>query len=195
MSTQFKLKNVRLAFPQLFVARKVKANDRATYSAILLIEPNDPQLLQLKQTIAAVAKERWGDKAAEVLKSLTASDRLCLHNGDAKAQYQGFEGMMFVSARTATKPLVLDANKQPLTEESGKPYSGCYVAASLDIFAQDNSEYGKRINAGLRGIQFVRDGDAFAGGAPASLDEFDDMSDGAGAGDIGGSTDDLAGLL
>jgi hypothetical protein len=45
----------------------------------------------------------------------------------------------------------------------------------VEIWAQDNN-YGKRINASLKGVQFVRDGDAFAGGGAASPDEFEDLS-------------------
>ncbi|EOA7521129.1 ssDNA-binding protein, partial [Escherichia coli] len=40
---------------------------------------------------------------------------------------------------------------------------------------------GKRINASLGGVQFLRDGDAFAGGGVASADDFDDISEGADA--------------
>jgi hypothetical protein len=72
------------------------------------------------------------------------------------------------------RPLVIDRNRDPLTAADGKPYSGCYVNVSIDVWAQDN-KYGKRINAQLKGIQFVRDGDAFGGGAPASPDEFEDL--------------------
>ncbi|MDE9571706.1 ssDNA-binding protein, partial [Xenorhabdus bovienii] len=45
------------------------------------------------------------------------------------------------------------------------------------IFAYDNN--GKGISASLGGVQFYRDGDAFAGGGVASVDEFDDLSEGA----------------
>jgi hypothetical protein len=82
---------------------------------------------------------------------------------------------MYVSAASKTRPLVLDSNKTPLTDEDGKPYGGCYVNASIEIWAQDN-QFGKRINAQLRGIQFVKDGDAFGGGgSPASADEFEEL--------------------
>ncbi|MWN55950.1 ssDNA-binding protein, partial [Escherichia coli] len=58
--------------------------------------------------------------------------------------------------------------------------AGCYVNAVIDIWAQDNN-FGKRINASLGGVQFLRDGDAFAGGGVASADDFDDISEGADA--------------
>jgi hypothetical protein len=115
-------------------------------------------------------------KGAVVFKVLEAADKLCLHDGDAKAEYEGFKGNKFVSSRGKVRPSVFDGQRQELTEADGKPYSGCYVNASLEIWAQDNS-YGKRLNAQLRGVQFFRDGDAFAGGGqPADADEFDDIA-------------------
>ena len=50
----------------------------------------------------------------------------------------------------------------------------------IDIWAQDNN-FGKRVNASLGGVQFLRDGDAFAGGGVAAPDDFDDISEGADA--------------
>ena len=49
-----------------------------------------------------------------------------------------------------------------------------YVNGSIELWCQDNA-YGKRINATLRGVQFLKDGEAFAGGGSASADEFDDL--------------------
>ncbi len=66
-----------------------------------------------------------------------------------------------VPAAAPARPLVLDKDaKTHLYATDGKPYAGCYVNASIDIWAQD-SQYGKRVNAGLRGVQFIRDGDKF----------------------------------
>lgn len=170
-----KLNNVRLAFPQLFEAKTVNGEGEPAFSASLLIDPADPQIKALNAAIDAVAKEKWAAKAEAILKTMRATDKTCLHDGDLKDQYAGFEGMLYVSARSKTRPLVIDVNKAPLTAKDGKPYAGCYVNASIELWAQDNN-YGKRVNASLRGIQFLRDGDAFAGGAPASEDEFDDLS-------------------
>ena len=59
----------------------------------------------------------------------------------------------------------------------GRPYAGCIVNGQVDVWAQDNPEFGRRINAELTGVQFVRDGEAFSGGAPAKPDDFDDVAD------------------
>jgi hypothetical protein len=103
---------------------------------------------------------------------------LALHDGATKSEYEGFEGNLFVAANSKVRPTILDQMRNELSQADGKPYSGCYVVALLEIWAQDHKEHGKRINANLRGVQFLRDGDAFSGGGkPADTDEFDDISD------------------
>lgn len=171
------LRDVRLAFPSLWkaTAPKGQTGGELAFSASFLMPKTHKQLAELNAAFAQVAKEKWGAKADAVLKALKSADKICLHNGDAKSEYEGFEGNLYVSARTKTRPSVFDQQRQELTEADGKPYSGCYVNVSLELWAQDNS-YGKRINAQIRGVQFLRDGDAFAGGArPADADEFDEI--------------------
>ena len=74
-------------------------------------------------------------------------------------------------------------DRSPLTEADGVIYAGCYVNASIEFWAQDNN-FGKRINAQLRGVQFNGDGDAFSAGRPADADEFEEVSSGTDAGDF-----------
>lgn len=178
-----KLTNVRLAFPVLFEAKTVNGEGKPAFSASFLLDPADPQVKALNQAIEQVAKDKWGAKAEAILKQMRAQDKVALHDGDLKANYDGFPDNLYVSARSATRPLVIDKDKSPLTEQDGKPYAGCFVNASIELWPQDNN-YGKRVNASLRGVQFFRDGDAFAGGGAASEDEFDDISSGATADDL-----------
>jgi hypothetical protein len=167
------LRNVRLAFPALFEPSSYGEGDPA-YSATLIMDPQQAEVVE--KALAAVAREKWGAKADAQLKALRASGKVCLRDGDEKADYDGFEGMMFVAARSKTRPTVVDGQRQPITERDGRIYAGCYVNASIEVWAQDNA-YGKRVNATLRGIQFVRDGEAFGGGRPAAADEFDEIEE------------------
>ena len=171
---KIKLDNVRLAFPQLFEAKTVNGEGEPAFSASFLMEPDHPAVKALNAAMDKVGSEKWGAKWPNVKKEIVTKDRLALHDGDTKADYAGFAGMMFVSARNKSRPLVIDRDKSPLTAADGRPYAGCYVNASIELWAQDNN-YGKRINASLRGVQFFKDGDAFAGGGAASDDEFDSV--------------------
>ena len=152
-----------------------RGGGEAAFSASFLLHPTHKQLPEIKKALLAVAKEKWGAKGEAIYKALEASDKICLHKGDSKAEYDGFEGMLYVSSRSKTRPTVFDGQRNELTEADGKPYSGCYVNASIELWAQEN-DFGKRVNAQLRGVQFLRDGDAFAGGGkPADADEFDEI--------------------
>ena len=175
------LKNVRLAFPQLFKAETVNGEGEPAFSALFLLAPDDLQVAVINASIDRVANAKWGAKAAAVLKQMRATDKVALHDGDLKANYAGFEGMLYVSSRATVRPLVIDRDKSPLTEQDGKPYAGCYVNASVNLWAQDNA-FGKRVNASLRGVQFSKDGEAFSGGGAADAEEFDDL----------GTDDDIA---
>lgn len=177
------LKDVRLAFPALFEAKTVNGEGEPAFSASFLMAPDHPAAAALRAAFEAVGREKWKDKWPMVKKDIEAKDRYCLHDGDLKADYDGYAGNLFVSARNKTRPLVIDRDKSILVQADGKPYAGCYVVANIELWAQDNN-YGKRINASLRGVQFMRDGDAFAGGGAASEDEFDDIAEGADADDL-----------
>jgi len=177
--------NARLAFPDLFKAVTFDGTGEPSYSATLLLGPDHPQLAAIRAAQEAVGLDKWGAKWAAIKKEIEAKDKMALHDGDTKGSLDGFPGNFFVSTRAKAnaRPTIIDRDKTPLTEADGRPYGGCFVNCSIELWAQDNS-YGKRINAQVRGVQFVRDGDSFAGGIPASSDEFEAVTDGAYADDL-----------
>jgi hypothetical protein len=182
-----KLKNVRISFPSLFEAKAVNGEGEPRFSAVFVVEPGSENAKLLAQTLNAVAKEKWGAKAENILTDLKAKGRVCYLERPKTNQsgevYDGFEGMHHISASNTARVQVIDRDTSPLTPADGRPYGGCFVDASIDVWTQDNS-WGKRINAKLRWVQFRGDGDAFSGGAPVSQDEFESIADGAAAEDM-----------
>lgn len=179
------LKNVRLAFPNLFEPTTVAGEGKPRYSATLLIPADHPQLDEIRAAQSAIATAKWGAKAAAITKGLDKQDKLALHDGDTKSKYDGFPGNFFISAAAQENaaPTVIDRDRTPLSVKSGRPYAGCFVNASIELWAQDNN-YGQRVNAQLRGIQFYSDGDSFSAGRPADADEFEEVTEGADADDF-----------
>lgn len=169
------LKNVRLSYPHIFKPRKNDDGSVGGYEATGIISPDDPQVKALNALVDTVAKEKWKDKAPAMLKTLRATDKTCVHNGDNKATSDGYAGNYYIKANAQTKPLVIDRDKSELIEADGKPYGGCYVDMKVQVWAQDN-KYGKRVNASLRYVQFRKDGDAFSSAPPATADEAPDIS-------------------
>lgn len=182
------LKSVRLAFPKLFTAEQVNGQGEFKFSAAFPIVLDSDNAKALEAACKAVGKEKWKDKADAIYAKLVEDNRVCFSKKEKTSTsgdvFDGFGGHGYVNASSKTRPTVLDRNPQvQLVEADGRPYGGCYVNASIEIWAQDN-KHGKRLNATLRGVQFVKDGDAFVGGAPASSDEFDDLGEGAAADDF-----------
>lgn len=178
------IKNARLSFPGLFEATAFKPGDEPKYKATFLVPKGSQQAAEIEAAIKQVLTEKCGKKAEAVLNQIRHNpNKFNFQDGDTK-EYDGYEGMMALTAKNSARPLVLDRDKTPLSAADGKPYAGCYVTASVEIFAYDSSGIG--VSATLKGVQFVRDGDAFGGGAPASPDDFDDLG-------VEETADDLAG--
>ena len=167
----------RLSFEHIFKASAGNNGGDPKFSANLLIAKGGAEEQQVQSAIERAAKDRWGAKAPQILAQLRGQDRVCIHNGDLKS-YDGYAGMDYVAASNPNRPVVVNRRGQPVAEgESGAPYSGCYVRMNLEIWAMDN-QFGKRVCATLRGVQFVKDGDAFSGGAsPMAASDFSDLGD------------------
>lgn len=174
MSTRVRIENVRFNFTNtLFTAKAGKeAGSKEKFSVVSILPKDHPQLAEIKAAMVEAAAAKWGPKAADVLKALQAGDRLCLHDGDAKADQAGYAGNLFINASNDLRPVVVGPNREPLVASDGKPYSGSYGTVIVDFWAQDN-QFGKRINASLMGAQFVRDGERLSGGGVAAADDFD----------------------
>ena len=163
-----KLRNVRLSFPSLFQKASFNGEEGSKYEATFLIPKSD------KKTIKAVQMEIKRAIKESGLK--IPRDKLCLQDGD-DSEYDGYEDHMSFKATSKRRPMVLDRSKDPLTEEDDVVYAGCYVNANVSLWVQNNS-FGKRINGNLHGVQFVRDGEPFGGGGPAtSADDFDELDE------------------
>jgi hypothetical protein len=174
------LKNVVLAFPALAEPQSYGDGDPA-FGAKFPIEPGSPNQKLIEEAMLAEANAQWNDKGESVLKMLVEDGSVCFNKkvyrskktGDA---YQGFEGKHYLSSRNAsTQPTVFNQFGDQVTakgEIERQAFSGAVVAASVEIWAQDN-KWGRRINCTLRGVMLTGEGENFGGGSsPASSDEF-----------------------
>ena len=198
--TTVMLRNVRGAFLHVHRPQVDADSGKESYGGSFLMEPDTAEtaenIAKVDAAMKAAASEKWGAKAPDVYKSLKAGGRVCLRDGDTKAEYEGFAGTMFVSASNSSKPTLVDRVKDSSTgkprrleESDGKSYSGARYNVKIEVWAQDN-KFGKRINASLMGLQFWEDGPRFGGGAVASEDDFD-AEETAAAGDDPFDGDDI----
>ena len=182
------VKNARLSFPSLFRATSFQPDHPKKFSATFVVEKDTEQHKALKQEMLRVAEEKWPGKGKDVLKQLKAQGKLAVRDGAEKGQMDGFgDSVVFFNASTDKRPGVFDKGRNPVSEEDGLIYPGCYVNAQVEFWCQDN-QYGKRINAQLRGVQFAGDGDPLGGGGPpATAEDFPELED---EDDFGGSGGD-----
>lgn len=188
----------RLAFAETIFEKKGIAGDpnsKPRYNCCLLLPADNKQVAEIEKiTEDLVLGHSWKDAprddkdneyAKSLLKTLGKKDRLALHDGDDKQKWAGFPGTMYLSPSSDTRPTTVNRDRSPLTKDDGVLYSGCYANAKVEIWVQDNG-FGERVNVGLLGVQFVRDGDSFgAGSPPANPDDFPDLDA------SGGDDDDM----
>lgn len=201
---------VRASFLSLFepnVQEQDDGSERKTWKGNFLIDKEKAKageikavfngkrmsiLAALKAAGAEAKTKKWGEESKwPKLKA----DRTFLRDGDQE-DWDGYEGNYYISsnAQIEDKPAVVtnrrDGNGKWIPAEPGgnaSPYSGCYVNATIIIWAQDN-KHGKRLNAQLRAVQFFADGEAFGAAPTNPNDDFDDDMVGE-TGDFGGDDD------
>lgn len=180
MAQKLILKNVRAAFTNtLFVAEDFQGDGKFKFGCTLIIDPADKQVIEINKAIEAACLEKFGAKAPLILKTMRATEKACLRDGDLKA-YSGFPGNLYIAATNVMRPTVLNDDKTPLVAADGKPYGGCIINASVEFWAYSTGNNG--ISCTLLGVQFVKDGEKFGSGSSvADTDDFDDVSAGADA--------------
>jgi hypothetical protein len=173
MDNIVKLNNVRLSYPALFTASQgPDQNSKPSFQAAFILDKvrNAADIAAIRKAIAVVVREKFKGKTPP---------KVCLREGIEKDGTDGYGAhVMFINARRATRPMVVDQQKGALTEQDGRIYAGCYVNATITVWGQDN-KFGKRVNAQLRAVQLVRDGKPFGEGHVDADTEFDEVDEAA----------------
>lgn len=189
------LKNVRLSFADIYKPAKERKDPKTgeiiagKFKCNGLMEKDTPDtnanMKKLKKASEEVKKAKWGDKIPKL-----KANQVCLRDGEEE-DWEGYEGCWYISASNQTQPVLITRRKDRdgkwIPAKPGELYSGCYVNLLVRLWAQDHPEYGKRLNASLEAVQFVKDGDPFSGGGPIDpnekfaeieADDGEDMGDG-----------------
>lgn len=164
--SKIKLEGVRLSFPSLF--KRAKFNDvEGKFEATLLIPKSDTKTKQmLDKAIAEITPKNVKVKAANI----------ALRDGD-EVEYDGYADHWSLKASNSKRPTIINRDKSQLTEDDEVLFAGCIVNAIVDFWFQDN-QYGRRVNANLYGVQFVRDDGVVFGHGPVDVtDDFDEVDE------------------
>lgn len=188
--------NARAAFVRLDKPRPFEEGADPRYETTFLIDPSSADgkdsLKRLLSAAAKIAKEKWGVVPKE-LKRVASEIGMAgitydpkakddgikferLYNGDTK-EYDGFPGNWVLATHNTEKPAVVDRKGEVVhAGEDQFPFSGAYVRGSITWWTQDN-KYGKAIGVNLRGVQWVKTGEAFSGASIDPEGEFDALGD------------------
>lgn len=180
------IKNVRLSYPHLFKAW-AKNPDKETpkYSGRFLMD-KDTHAADIKALGAHI-----GRLMQEHFKGRIPADKLFMRDGKDTAKPEQ-ENSWLIAASESRRPDVINRDKSRLNEEDDIVYAGCFVNVLIRPWAQSNI-HGKRLNANLLAVQFVRDGERFGAERPDAQEAFDDVSgdfEDAGGEEGGGDEDD-----
>ncbi len=191
------LKMVRLSFADLFMPGKDKINKKTGeviqgrfHANFLMPKQGEyfekytkPNLAKVKAAADEIKTAKWQNKIP-----IIKPDKLCLRDGNFE-NWEGYKDHYYLSASNSDMPVLIDREKDEngwivLTKENGGPkklYAGAWVNGLVRLWAQDN-EHGKRINAELLSVQYVKKGDAFSGRGPVDpnakfLDAIEEQDD------------------
>ena len=175
------IKNVRASYPHVivpgraFVGADGKPGERS-YSITGMM----PKATHGK--VASLLGSIMKDMLAEAKIPGVKADAKFLRDGDLSGK-DDYVGHWTVSAREKLEkpPRVLEADaKTPIVgaENAKRIYGGCWVSLLIRPWLQNNG-FGKRINANLVGVQFLRNDEPFGDGSISTKtidDSFDNMA-------------------
>jgi hypothetical protein len=177
------LEDVLLSYAYLATPYGSKQDDgkvKLTFTTHAVFKPESKAHLAMRKAIMDVAAAGWGAQAEATIIQLKGQDKLCLHDGNiTKGGAEPYKDMLFVSASNERRPRIL-VTEQGRNVEIGAdhpffPYSGCRANVMVDIWPQSPdgkpSKWGKRINATLTGVQFLRHGEPLSGGGRIAAPE------------------------
>jgi hypothetical protein len=215
-NVEIKFKGVRLSFTDVFepiqgTDDKGNPTDRFYVSTSILLDKATPegkaQIAAVREAMKIARAAEWGENPPSI-----PANCLCLQDGEPidpttqdmdeneqpipgtgtrVARWDGYQGMMYVSANRVVKAKTLDeakaivASKNPvqilgprktgkdsqgnpvfpsLCDADGLIYSGCYADVIIQVWpynAAGKPGQSSRISASLEAIKFVRHGEAF----------------------------------
>lgn len=177
-STQITTGRVRFSYVNVFTPKAASDGAAEKYSVTLIIPKTDAHTLNKIKAAIEAAKASYLTRFPG--KKLPASLKSTLHDGDGEKPNGGeygpeCKGSYVISCSSNNKPVIVNADKTPLTEPS-ELYSGCYGRAVLNFYVYDTNG-NKGISAGLNGVMKLSDGEPLAGGIVTDSDWDDDWED------------------
>lgn len=172
------LQNVRLSFPNIAAPKAQTDGGVAKYGADFLMPPDHPGFAKFLEAANALAFAKWKENTNAVLQMVWADRKArAMGQGHEKVNtktlkmYDGYEGMVYISAYKDKMPQIIKADGSPIDPadtlacqaEARRMYGGCRVNAVVKPWIQEN-KHGRGIRCDFVAIQFFKDDTAFGEG-------------------------------
>lgn len=193
-----KIENVRFSYPHLDKPYAGKGGDDDSKKA----KPKYGIVGMLPKKTHVEAKNLIVEAMNDLLKqndnATVSSDKKFCRNGDDHEKADTYGGHWIVSAREERRPSVRNKRGELIADPekiADMIYGGCWGHILIRPWYQDGKKfgagYGKRLNAGLVGVQFIRDDKPFGEGRIDDSEAWGNEDDGDGpSGDNDGMDDD-----
>jgi hypothetical protein len=151
----------RVSYPSLFKAKLNEMSNKHEYSVVAVF-PKDADLSALKKAVTDVLIEKLGADKAKWPKNLKSPFRDQGEKEKDGVLPNGYEaGAIFMTLKSAQKPGVVDANVQPIIDES-EFYAGCWAHATIRPYYYDQKG-NKGVGFGLQNVQKLSEGEPLSG--------------------------------
>lgn len=166
--TKFNTGKVRVSYPHVF-----EKDQNGKYSLVALIPKTDEKTYQ---KVMEACKALYAEHKNNTLKGLKFEEvMLPIHDGDGRKPKGGAygaecAGMWVLSAKTNSKPVIVDAYNVPVTDQD-EVYPGTWGRVAI-AFGVYNNSGNRGITCYLNGLKTYSKGDRF--GNSFSAEAFDD---------------------
>jgi len=161
MSKEFKkvvTPKFRVSFPNVFKPTSFQGGD--PFYTLTMLFDKDTDISELKKLANLAKVEKFGANPPKGLRSP-------FRDGDEK-DFDGYEGVTFISAKSKSKPGLVDQDLQEIIDPEAF-YAGCYARATITAYGYD-TRGNKGVAFGLQNIQKLGDGEPFSGKTKAKDD-------------------------
>lgn len=163
MGKQIVIPRAETAYVYVFAPQKaMEEGKEPQFSSTFLWDADSTKLDKLRAAIVEVAEEKWGKKAADMLKKgqLNSPLRDGSEKEDAK-DAEMYEGKVFLKASSTDKPQIVDKDLNDILDKF-EVYSGCIARADIWLFPYDKKG-NKGVGAILNSFQKLDDGERRSG--------------------------------
>lgn len=182
---------VRVSFPDLVKPRVNDINGKTQYGIQVWlpkgqtapdIAPNAvAEATAFKQAMDATFAEKFGKNAKPTTdKPIMQDGDQALRKSDGTPKAPGY-WMFRASCNEEHQPPTFDGRGNPIHPK--EIYGGCWAYVTISLFAYEHKVGGRGVGAGLRAVQFYKNGERFGGGDDFDMEALD------GADEIGTTPD------